>query len=185
MVAGDRRSAGRFRVEVFLRCPADTPVDTRDVRVDREEVERNVGFNARMLREDGHFLLQEAQFTIMGFIKGPVCRGQIALNVIRDNFWVVFSSPTFDLPEEANAFVAAQEYNLRMPVQAGSNAAPFSTWIKYADSQEDYLKAKSAALAQHFPDGKGLDIDLIWDGFNSWSKTMTVAASWRAKMAKS
>lgn len=110
------------------------------------------------------FLLAEAQFTIMNFIKGPVCRGQIALNVIRDNFWVVFSSPTFDMPEEANAFVDAQEHNLRMPGQAGSNAMPFSTWIKYAHSQDDYLKAKSAALEKFFPDGKGLDIDLIWDG---------------------
>ena len=26
------------------------------------------------------FMLDDAQFTIMGFIKGPVCRGQIALN---------------------------------------------------------------------------------------------------------
>ena len=28
------------------------------------------------------FMLDEAQFTIMGFIKGPVCRGSIALSVI-------------------------------------------------------------------------------------------------------
>ncbi|MCP5076705.1 MAG: 9-hexadecenoic acid cis-trans isomerase, partial [Psychromonas sp.] len=31
------------------------------------------------------FLLDEAYFTISGFIKGPVCRGSIALNVINDN----------------------------------------------------------------------------------------------------
>ncbi|MFA0698112.1 fatty acid cis/trans isomerase, partial [Vibrio sp. 10N.222.49.C9] len=34
------------------------------------------------------FLLDEAQNTIMAFIKGPVCRGQLALNVINDHFWV-------------------------------------------------------------------------------------------------
>jgi hypothetical protein len=34
------------------------------------------------------FLLDDAHFFIEGFIKGPVCRGMIALNVIEDNFWV-------------------------------------------------------------------------------------------------
>lgn len=33
-------------------------------------------------------LLDEALFFISGFMKGPVCRGQVALNVIRDQFWL-------------------------------------------------------------------------------------------------
>ena len=40
------------------------------------------------------FMLDEAEFTIMGFIKGPVCRGQMALNVIDDHFWVFFLAPS-------------------------------------------------------------------------------------------
>ena len=36
------------------------------------------------------FMLDNAQNTIMAYIKGPVCRGQLALNVINDRFWVVF-----------------------------------------------------------------------------------------------
>ena len=39
------------------------------------------------------FMLDEAELIIMGFIKGPVCRGQIALNVINDHFWVAFADP--------------------------------------------------------------------------------------------
>ena len=39
------------------------------------------------------FLLEEAHFTIMNFIKGPVCRGQIALDVIQDQFWMFFVDP--------------------------------------------------------------------------------------------
>ena len=37
------------------------------------------------------FMLDEAHFTIMGYIKGPVCRGQVALNVI-DKYrgWAIF-----------------------------------------------------------------------------------------------
>ena len=39
------------------------------------------------------FLLDEAEFFIMNFIKGPVCRGQMALDVIQDRFWVFFMDP--------------------------------------------------------------------------------------------
>ncbi|GAL09317.1 fatty acid cis/trans isomerase [Vibrio astriarenae] len=39
------------------------------------------------------FMLNNAQNTIMAYIKGPVCRGQLALNVINDRFWVFFLDP--------------------------------------------------------------------------------------------
>jgi len=41
------------------------------------------------------FLIEDAKFFIEGFIKGPVCRGQVALNVIEDHFWVFFVNPGF------------------------------------------------------------------------------------------
>ena len=52
-------------------------------------------------------MLDEAQFTIMGFIKGPVCRGQVALNVIDDHFWVVFLSHDRAAVQENAEFLAA------------------------------------------------------------------------------
>ncbi len=110
------------------------------------------------------FLLYESKFTIMNFIKGPVCRGQVALNVIRDNFWVFFSPPKSLFPEEATAFLNSQEANLRIPSQAGSTAAPVSTWHKYSKAQDAYLKAKSAALKKFMPNGEYLTLDLVWDG---------------------
>ncbi len=42
------------------------------------------------------FLLDDARYFIEGFIKGPVCRGMIALNVIEDHFWVAFLDPDKD-----------------------------------------------------------------------------------------
>lgn len=39
------------------------------------------------------FLLDDAQYFVSGFIKGPVCRGQVALSVIRDRFWIAFFRP--------------------------------------------------------------------------------------------
>lgn len=43
------------------------------------------------------FFLDNARYFVMTFMKGPVCRGQTALNVINDHFWVLFLDPDFDL----------------------------------------------------------------------------------------
>lgn len=43
------------------------------------------------------FFLENARYFVMTFMKGPVCRGQTALNVINDHFWLVFVDPDFDL----------------------------------------------------------------------------------------
>ena len=34
-------------------------------------------------------MLKDIYFMVITHFKGPVCRGQIALNVIQDHFWVV------------------------------------------------------------------------------------------------
>ena len=39
------------------------------------------------------FLLDDAQYFVMTFIRGPVCRGQIAVSVIEDHFFVAFLDP--------------------------------------------------------------------------------------------
>lgn len=49
------------------------------------------------------YLLDQARFNKWDqwFIKGPVCRGQLALNVINDHFWVFFVDPqTADNPKD-------------------------------------------------------------------------------------
>ena len=38
------------------------------------------------------FMLDNAEYFVRTFIRGPVCRGQIATDVIRDNFWALFQS---------------------------------------------------------------------------------------------
>ena len=71
------------------------------------------------------FMLDEAQFTIMGFIKGPVCRGQVALNVIDDHFWVVFLNPDRKTAVESAEFLASASKNLRLPAdKTGARWSP-------------------------------------------------------------
>lgn len=110
------------------------------------------------------FLLEEAQFTIMNFIKGPVCRGQIALNVINDHFWVFFVSPAIEDTLDSGHFLATQQQHLRIPVEEGSNAAPFKTWRRYSNVYERYLKAKTDEMERLLRNGEHLTLDVVWDG---------------------
>lgn len=110
------------------------------------------------------FMLQEAQNTIMGFIKGPVCRGQIALNVIDDHFWVFFAS--VDAQEHVNRddFLEKEKENLLLPAKSDSNSGVVTNWIEYSRAQNSYLRAKHKKLNQLLDSGSKLDTHILWHG---------------------
>ncbi|MCU8036043.1 MAG: fatty acid cis/trans isomerase [Shewanella sp.] len=109
------------------------------------------------------FMLTRAQDTIMGFIKGPVCRGQVALNVINDRFWVYFVTPDYMDDTDFSAFYHSQLENLRMPAEEESTALAV-TWVKYAAKQGKYMRARNQFLNEKFKNGQHLTIDGLWDG---------------------
>ncbi|MEZ8100778.1 fatty acid cis/trans isomerase [Vibrio bivalvicida] len=110
------------------------------------------------------FMLDNAQNTINAFIKGPVCRGQLALNVINDRFWVFFLDPDkADFPE-VNEFYRSQAENLKLPAELESNTLPVTSWVAYSRQQAQYLEAKSKFTNQWFEGGKYLTTDVIWTG---------------------
>lgn len=109
------------------------------------------------------FLLDEANFVIENFIKGPVCRGQVALGVIDSHFWVFFIDPNKMAPEETAEFLAKQSNFLRLPTEDGSDASILS-WLKYAKLQKDYLKAKANEMTRIANASKDINVDLIWSG---------------------
>jgi hypothetical protein len=114
------------------------------------------------------FMLDEAQFTIMGYIKGPVCRGQVALNVIDDHFWVIFTDPDHADPEQTAEFLARESGNMRLPVPEGNLLISLVEWRRYARGQRKFLKAKSRAVDQATTeDPTAVNLDLIWDGDGS------------------
>lgn len=110
------------------------------------------------------FMLDEAQFFIMGFIKGPVCRGQVALNVINDHFWVFFVNP--DHPSVGRSTRLLDEYSdlLSMPIEQGSNASPLSIWTHYAALQKEHIARSEKFLSTEFTSREELKLDLVWDG---------------------
>ncbi len=114
------------------------------------------------------FMLDEAELIIMGFIKGPVCRGQIALNVINDQFWVAFAKPKMAATPKVGEMLLQHEDALALPAEEESNALPISSWVKYAKRQNQYLSAKVALANKMFANGQHLSTDLLWqgDGYN-------------------
>ena len=109
------------------------------------------------------FLLDDAQYFVSGFIKGPVCRGQIALDSVRDQFWVVFIQPGHFYPKQSAAFIAKNEHLLGLPGQQGNQVGLFA-FAKYNDLGKQYLKAKNEYIDQVLPKNKGFGLADIWDG---------------------
>jgi len=122
----------------------------------------------RQLPESGRyrFMLDEAQFTIMGFIKGPVCRGQVALNVIDDHFWVVFLNPDRETAVESAEFLAKASANLRLPADHKEGAIiSMIEWRTYSEAQLKFLKEKFEHIRKATGrEGVKLDLHFIWDG---------------------
>lgn len=109
------------------------------------------------------FLLDNAHYVIMTFIRGPVCRGQIALNVIQDQFWVMFQDPDHDMSVRYPAFLNYQANNLIMPIEKGSK---FPVWDlvgnKYDKAAGRYYKARQDFYMALNYDGLGYEG--IWKG---------------------
>lgn len=109
------------------------------------------------------FMLSEAQFTIMNFIKGPVCRGHVALNVIQNHFWVFFFDPKTQSSASHAQFLKQNSKNLSMPAEVGNTYRPLSHWLKYAELQKEYLQAKAEFVKTIAKTEDKNNLDIIWN----------------------
>jgi len=110
------------------------------------------------------FLLDNSHYIVMTFIRGPVCRGQIALNVIHDHFWVMFADPSKDLSISNPEFIKAQSDNLSMPIETNNQRIVKMFSDAYRDKYYQYFMAKQKLYDETYSDGLGLES--IWKGNN-------------------
>lgn len=110
------------------------------------------------------FMLDEAQYTIMGFIKGAVCRGPVALNVINDNFWVFFVNPEMSRVALYEQFLVDQDENLVLPASSIDIYRPIAHWRKYKKQQQALLAAKDQFIAANITSSDAIDLEIVWDG---------------------
>lgn len=162
----------RFRALFFA-----TPYDVEELPEYTPELASNpfktfaaIPANARY-----RFMLEHAQFTIDGFIKGAVCRGQVALNVINDHFWVFFVNPDQEALAEMDHFLNAQSDRLSIPAERESNTGVLNYWTEYSALQAAYLKEKGEVLNNLFKGDANLDLDWVWQGDgNNQNAALTV-----------
>ena len=110
------------------------------------------------------FMLDNIHYTIMTYIRGPVCKGQVALNVIQDHFWVMFMDPKYDVSINDKFFLHDNIENLFIPNQYGDNPSILktATILDNYDLAKKYQKNKSEIYKRYYP--KGLDLNSIWKG---------------------
>ena len=112
------------------------------------------------------FLLDNANYVIMTFIHGPVCKGQIALNVIDDHFWIMFMDPDHDLTVRYPGFLKLHRDKLIMPIEMGSDTRIFSALTDvHRKAEEEFYRARQDFYLSHHYDGLGFDS--IWKGNRS------------------
>lgn len=110
------------------------------------------------------FLLDEAHYTIKNFINGPVCRGPIALSVIRDHFWVFFMNPDSKQEELVAEFLSHYEEELALPSAEGSIYTPLTTWLKYSKKQKQHLTERDQFLSRNLGNESHFGLDTLWQG---------------------
>ena len=112
------------------------------------------------------FLLDNAQYMIMTFIHGPVCKGQIALNVIDDQFWVMFLDPDYDLSVRHPDFLKQHQDQLILPTELGSSMRIFTALTdEHRKAEVEFYRARQDFYMSQYKDGIGYQS--IWKGIRS------------------
>ena len=105
------------------------------------------------------FMLDNAEYFVRTFIRGPVCRGQIATDVIRDNFWVFFQDPQHDLYITDLRFREQATPLLAMPGQFDEMGDLLAFWKTYRVKRNQYEQLRTKAYAD-----APADWPQIWSG---------------------
>jgi len=109
------------------------------------------------------FLLDNVHHIIMTFIHGPVCKGQIALNVLNDHFWVMFLDPDHDLSVAYPAFLKLHSDKLRLPTEIGSDMRVFKALTnEHKKAAVEFYKVRQDYYMSH--NYAGLGYEHVWKG---------------------
>ncbi|MGQ7844882.1 fatty acid cis/trans isomerase [Granulosicoccus sp. 3-233] len=124
-----------------------------------------VTFAALPMNSRYRFMLEEARFTIANYIRGSVCRGQIAVSVIRDRFWVFFVNPESPVNEALASFLptVSKELALANSNDSSIGLTPLLHWGHYARLEHEHHMARDQALADWFSTNE-VSLDMIWKG---------------------
>lgn len=104
------------------------------------------------------FMLDDAEYFVRTFIRGPVCRGQIATDVIQDHFWTLFQDPARDLYINNAAYRQQVDPLLALPGIKTADHKLMPAWRRYSKSRNAYEKIRSKAYAEQ----ESIHWDHLW-----------------------
>jgi Fatty acid cis/trans isomerase (CTI) len=119
-------------------------------------------FAAIPARARYQFLLDSAHYIVMTFIRGPVCRGQVATDVIDDQFFVLFQDPDSDLSVTDPAYLATIQPYLELTGEEEGLLVLGPEWLHRRDERNDYIRLRGQYYRKYQPRGPSLKD--IWDG---------------------
>ncbi len=113
------------------------------------------------------FLLDNVHYIIMTFIRGPVCKGQVALNVIHDHFWLLFLDPEYDLSVQNPGFLKLNESHLEMPAGAKNDKELLKSILtrEYRKKSTEFARWRQKYYSMEYL-YDGLGPEAIWTGNN-------------------
>ncbi|MDF2445927.1 MAG: cti [Moraxellaceae bacterium] len=123
-------------------------------------------FAAIPARARYQFMLDNAEYFVRTFIRGPVCRGSIATDVIRDHFWLLFQAPERDLYVTSAAHRSRADALLGLPGQRSGLADLPSQWATYTRLRNQYSAVRADDYARAQPDGAALTDIWLGEGRN-------------------
>ncbi len=110
------------------------------------------------------FLLDDPEYFIRTFIRGPVCSGQVAVNVIEDRFWVMFLDPASDLSITDPAYLKGAAPYLGLPAEHASGPLLERLVPVYLDHHRRYEDFRRKRYDDADPERLGPSIDAVWKG---------------------
>jgi hypothetical protein len=151
----------RYR-ELFL--DTDWEVDTLPSYAEDVAANPFVTFAAIPARSRYQFMLDDAGYFVMTFIRGPVCRGQVAVDVIEDRFWVSFLDPDYDLSITDPTFLPAAAPLLTLPAEDAGHFEPGDLWARHWETWRRYIRFRDRRYSESDPQGRGFSLAAIWGG---------------------
>ncbi len=122
-------------------------------------------FSAIPARARYQFMLDNAEYFVRTFIRGPVCRGNIATDVIRDNFWTFFQSPDSDIYITNAEHRRKVDAMLGVPGQKERLRDLLPQWTKYTELRNEYNDVRTADYLRL--NHRGARFEDIWNGDGS------------------
>ena len=146
-------------------------------------------FEAIPARMRYQFMLDDAHFFVQSFIRGPVCLGQVATDVIEDHFYTMFQSPASDVFCQDADYATTQMQDVSLDGREGFSIDVLPKWMRaemrYAKKRSDrYASAQGPGWGDLWDGDGGRNLDACMTIFRNFDSA-TVIRGFRGRVPES